>query len=161
MTNYHQLINYLALVSALLSAGVIYGTDMFFAIVFKKAAAQSRDESIADVVGHTHLVADKRMPFIGVVSILSTGLFTVFNVTVHLSGQLTAIALFCLLAHLGLYLKIAKPINSRMSAAIKRGTVPADIRQLQQQWDRIIGYRASLLTIAMLLLIIAALNTCV
>lgn len=158
MTTYFQLINHLSLAIALLSTGVVYGTDVFFAIVFKKAAAKSKDESIADLVSHTHLIADKRMPFIGAASILSTGLFTAFNVTMHLSGQLTAIALFCLLVHLILYLKIAKPINSRMSAAVVRGTVLSDIRLLQQQWDRIIGYRASLLTIAMMGLIIAALN---
>ncbi|TDW96730.1 DUF1772 domain-containing protein [Dinghuibacter silviterrae] len=137
------------LAPALLSTGVVYGTDVFFAIAGKKAAAASRDASVADLLGHTHRVADKRMPFIGVTSLVTTLLYALT------SGRLLwpGVALVLLLGHLALYLSIAKPINARLTSAAVQGTTPTDTRALQVRWDGIIGYRAVLLTLAMLALI--------
>ena len=57
------LISRILLTIAILASGIIYGTDMFYAIVSRKATALSKDSSIADLVGHTHFVADKRHAF--------------------------------------------------------------------------------------------------
>lgn len=37
---------------AILTTGIIYGTDVFFAVVGKKASRMSKDSSIADLLGH-------------------------------------------------------------------------------------------------------------
>jgi hypothetical protein len=153
-----SIITQLLLVIAILATGIVYGTDVFFALAGKKAAEQSKDSSIADVFGHTHLVADKRMPPVGISGIVSIVAFIALKGFSHTSGILAACALICLLAHLTLYLTIAKPINAKMSAAaIKNITLP-DIRQLQQKWDSIIYIRTALLTLAMLALILACQN---
>jgi hypothetical protein len=153
-----SIITQLLLVIAILATGIVYGTNVFFAIVGKKAAQLSKDSSIADVSGHTHLVADKRMPPVGISGMVSTIAFIVLKGFSHPSALLAACAFLCLLAHLVLYLIIAKPINAKMSAAaIKNITLP-DIRHLQQKWDSIIYIRAVILTIAMVALIMACLN---
>ncbi|WP_183559678.1 DUF1772 domain-containing protein [Mucilaginibacter sp. SP1R1] len=145
----------LLLMLATMSTGIVYGIDVFFAIIGKKAASLSKDNSIADYLGHIHLIADKRMPVIGVISVLSTLLFTVTSLLRHTTIVFSGIALLLLLAHLALYLRITKPINSQMSAAAIQGIKPGNIRQLQQRWDSIITYRAVILAVAMLTLILA------
>jgi hypothetical protein len=41
---------------AVLSIGVVYGTDAFFALIGRKALAHSSEAAIADVIGHVHEV---------------------------------------------------------------------------------------------------------
>lgn len=144
--------NNLLLIIAILSTGIVYGTDVFFALIVKQAVKKSTDHSIADLIGHIHLIADKRMPFIGITSILSTIAFICFNGP----GWLPLTALLSLLTHLALYLFIAKPVNAQMSAVASQKVQLPNIRLLQQKWDRIIALRAILLTIAMT----ALLNIC-
>jgi len=43
-----------AVLLACLSTGVIYGTDVFCALVLRPAAAAAREASIADLVGRIH-----------------------------------------------------------------------------------------------------------
>jgi hypothetical protein len=148
----NMFINQILLIVATLTIGVVYGTDMFHAIVVKKAAALSSDHAVADLIGHTHLIADKRMPLIGVTGIVSSLLLTVLNHNASL-GIYSGIALVALISHLTIYLKVAKPINAQMSAAAVAKKTPAAIRSLQERWDSVIYYRAILLTIAMLALI--------
>jgi hypothetical protein len=153
-----SIITQLLLIIAILSTGVVYGTDVFYAIAGKKAAQQSKDSSIADLNGHTHLIADKRMPVVGISSIFSTAIFIILNGWPHISAIMATCALLCLLIHLALYITIAKPINSKMSAAAIKGIVLPNIRQLQQKWDAIIYYRSILLITAMIMLVLAGLN---
>jgi hypothetical protein len=70
----------------------------------------------------------------------------------------SGLALVMLLTHLALYLTVAKPINLKMSEAAVKDIMPENIRALQQRWDSIINYRAALLTMAMLALILAAMS---
>ena len=65
------------LVLAILSAGVIYGVDVFFAVVGRSALASSDDRAIATVMGHIHKTADARMPLFGVLGILATSAFAI------------------------------------------------------------------------------------
>jgi len=50
---------------AILTTGIIYLTNVFFAVVGKKASRMSRSSSVADLLGHIHLVADERIQIIG------------------------------------------------------------------------------------------------
>lgn len=149
------IISQATLAIAILTTGVVYGTDMFYAVVMRKANALSRDNSIADQTGHTHLVADKRMAVIGITSVISTTLCVVLNFQHAYMAYLSGAALLMLLAHLGLYTIVAKPINKIMSDAAVNNIVPLNIRALQNRWDSVIVHRAVLLTVAMVLLIIA------
>ncbi|WP_134088880.1 DUF1772 domain-containing protein [Olivibacter sp. XZL3] len=144
------------LVTAVLTAGVIYGTDVFHALIVRKATALSKDGSIADLMGHTHLVADKRMPVIGMASVLATAFCLLLNFRHGYTAYLSGAALLMQLAHLYLYISIAKPINKKMSDAAVGKIVPSDIRALQNRWESVINYRAALLTAAMFLLSVAA-----
>lgn len=146
-----MLINQILATLAMLATGVVYGTDVFHAIVVKKAATLSSDQAIADLIGHTHLIADKRMPIIGATAILSSLILTAINYNTDIA-IFFALALIALISHVTIYIKIAKPINDRMSQAALEKRTPNDIRQLQQLWDSVIIYRAALLTIAMIAL---------
>lgn len=148
----NMLINQILLVVATLTVGVVYGTDVFHALVVKRAAALSSDQAIADLIGNTHLIADKRMPIIGVTGVISSLLLTALNYNTSLSVY-SGIALTALILHLIIYFKVAKPINAQMSAAAVAKETLSEIRSLQLQWDSVIVYRALLLTLAMIALL--------
>lgn len=148
------MITQLLLLIATLSTGVIYGTDVFHAIVVKKAATISKDSSIADLMGHTHLIADKRMPVFGITALLCTVICIILNINNLSSACLLCAALLMLLSHLYLYMSIAKPVNKAMTAGVVNNIIPGNIRALQNRWDSVIKYRAAFLTIAMILLIV-------
>ncbi|MCD8739136.1 DUF1772 domain-containing protein [Mucilaginibacter roseus] len=148
-----MLINQILATLAVLAVGVVYGTDVFHAIVVKKAATLSSDKSIADLIGHTHLIADKRMPIIGATGLLSCLILTAINYNIHIA-MYSGLASVSLILHLVIYLTIAKPINQTMSKAALNKQMPTNIRQLQQRWDSVIIYRAIALTIAMIALIL-------
>jgi hypothetical protein len=59
-------------VVAVLGTGVVYGVDVFFAVIGRRALAGSSDATIAEVMGRLHQVADARMPIFGVIGLLAT-----------------------------------------------------------------------------------------
>jgi len=148
-------INETLLIIAVLSTGIVYGTDVFFALIVKKAVKKSDDSSIADLIGWIHLTADKRMPSIGITSIVSSVLFICLNGLTDTPGWLASTAVVSLLGHLTIYLTFSKPINSDMSLAARDKIKLHNIRALQQKWDSVISIRAILLTIAMISLLIS------
>jgi hypothetical protein len=148
-------INEILLIIAVLSTGIVYGTDVFFALIVKKAVKKSDDSSIADLIGWIHLIADKRMPPIGIASLLSSVLFICLNGLTDTPGWLALTAVASLLGHLTIYLTFSKPINSDMSLAARDKIKLHNIRALQQKWDSVISIRAILLTIAMISLLIS------
>jgi hypothetical protein len=83
-----------------------------------------------------------------VVSIIAAGLAAAISdgVSAHICA---AAALVALLAWLAIYLRISAPINKRLRAAAASHTVPADTKELQQCWDRVIWLRAALQAIAL------------
>jgi hypothetical protein len=149
--NIHEIL----LIIAILSTGIVYGTDVFFALIVKKAVKKSDDSSIADLIGRIHLIADKRMPPIGITSILSSVLFICLNGLTGTPGWLVFTAVVSLLAHLRIYLTFSKPINSDMSLAARDNIKLHNIRALQEKWDSVISIRAILLTIAMISLLVS------
>jgi hypothetical protein len=136
-----------ALVAAA-TTGLIYGTDLFCALVMRPAAAGAADSSIADLVGRLHEYGDRRLSAPGVIAILATALAaaTSDSTTAQVGG---AIALVAVLAWLAIYIRISAPINKRLRAAAADHTTPPDTRALQQRWDSVIWTRAVLQAIAL------------
>ncbi|PSL22395.1 DUF1772 domain-containing protein [Chitinophaga ginsengisoli] len=140
--------------TAIVATAIIFGTDAFFALVGKKAAAKSKDASIADVMGHFHAVADARMPLIGVMALFTTLLQVIVTGLHTIQGQLAVLSLAALLLHLTIYLTVAKPVNNIMVDGVKFGRLVNNIRELQQRWDKVISLRAALLFVAIISLIL-------
>ncbi|MFE7978388.1 anthrone oxygenase family protein [Streptomyces shenzhenensis] len=138
----------IAALVAVFSAAIIYGTDLFCALVLRPAASGASDGSVADLLGRVHEYGDRRLPLPGVLSIIATTLAaaTDDSTPARIGG---AIALAALLLWLAIYLRISAPINKRLRAAAASHTVPADTRELQQRWDSVIWARALLQTIAL------------
>ncbi|MBE9463706.1 DUF1772 domain-containing protein [Dyadobacter subterraneus] len=139
--------------TSIVATAVVFGTDVFFALVGKKAAAKSKDPSLADLMGHFHEVADARMPVIGITAIVTTLLQVILHDIYTLNGQLAAVSFTALLVHLGIYFAVSKPINNIMVQGVRFGRIIANIRQLQQRWDKVINLRAALLLVAITALI--------
>jgi Domain of unknown function (DUF1772) len=145
------------LVLAIVAVGVVYGVDVFFAVVGRRALAHSSDPAIAEVMGRFHEVADARMPVFGVSGVLATIAFVIVVGLGTVPSLLALVALAGLLIQLGLYLAIAKPINAKMTQAIQKGQILAEIRDLQNRWDRVIIARALAMTLAIVCLVTAGL----
>jgi hypothetical protein len=144
---------------ALLSSGVVYGVDVFFALIARPALRRVDDASLTQVMGHLHAVADARMPLIGATALLSTGgLCWVAGGWSTLPGCLALLALAGLLTQLAAYLLVAQPVNKRQTAAALQRQTPPDARALQSRWDSVIGLRAGALTLAVAALVGVALN---
>jgi hypothetical protein len=144
------------LVLAVLSTGVVYGVDVFFAIIARRALAESSDAAIADVMGRLHQVADARMPIFGVIGLLAMIAFAAVSPFGTTSSWLTLIAISSVLVQLSLYLIVAKPINTKMTEASQRKQVLSDIRELQNRWDSVIVARAVAMALTVGCLITAA-----
>jgi hypothetical protein len=134
----------LTVVIALLGTAVIYGTDVFCALVQRPALAAIDDRALVTVMGNVHRFGDQRLPAPGVIGIVAAALSATLA---GIAGQwpaaiAAATALVLLLVWLGLYLRISAPINRQLTAAAAASETPANARLLQQQWDRIINTRA-------------------
>ena len=134
-----------ALIS-ILGTGVVYGTDVFCALVLRPALAAVDDRALVAVTGNVHLYGDRRMPLPGVVGLLAAAASAaLFGVTGHRANTVAALAATAvLLVWLLLYLRISAPINKQLTSAARNGDVPSNARALQHNWDRIINARAAL-----------------
>jgi hypothetical protein len=70
-----------------------------------------------------------------------------------LQAALAGAALAALLAWLSLYVRIAAPINRKLTQAASAHQTPTNARAMQHQWDHIIGLRVALQTTALALLV--------
>jgi len=135
-------LNAVLVLAALLSAGVVYGTDVFFAVVGRTALARVSDAGLTEVMGRLHQVGDARMPLFGGTALVST-LALVFTTGVGSSPSLLALlALAGLGVQLGSYLAVARAVNTAQTAAAQQGVTPPNARSLQQRWDGVINSRA-------------------
>lgn len=141
---------------AIATAAIIYGTDIFSALVLRPAAVGAADASVADLVGRIHEYGDRRLPAPGAVSIIAAALATAAtdSTAARIAG---ATALAALLAWLAIYVRVSSLINRRLRAAAATHTVPADTRALQRRWDSVIWVRAALQTVALTGLLIVVL----
>lgn len=140
-----ELANILVVISVLATA-VVYGTDVFCALVQRPALAAVDDHALVALMGNVHRYGDRRMPMPGVLGAVSAVAGAVlFAVAGRWAQTITAVcAVVLLLAWIALYLRVSAPINRRLTAAATSGQVPADARVLQSNWDGIINARAIL-----------------
>ncbi|MFD8717592.1 DUF1772 domain-containing protein [Streptomyces sp. NPDC059629] len=148
------LLSQLAALLAIMSTGIVYGTDVFCALVQRSALEQVDDTTLTAVMGNVHRFADRRMPAPGVLGIIAAAAASVLAaVAGHPAGSATAAAAFLLMVVWALvYLRISAPINCQLTAAADSHETPADARTLQQDWDRVIVLRAVLQGLAVLAL---------
>lgn len=116
----------LLIVCAILSIGVTYGTDVFFAVVGRTALQRASDASLAEVMGRIHEGGDSRMPVFGPIGLVSTLAFVIATGLGSASGWLGILALGSLLGHLAFYLRVSKPVNHQLTAAARLGHTPAN-----------------------------------
>src|ERR1700722_1336479 len=74
---------------AVLGTGVVYGTDVFCAMVQRPALARIDDRALVAVMGNIHRYGDRRMPVPGALGIIAAA---VSGALAALSGRWTATA---------------------------------------------------------------------
>jgi hypothetical protein len=147
----------LAALIGVLGTAVVFGTDVFCAMVQRPALARVDDRALVAVMGYVHRYGDRRMPLPGVIGMVGAAASAALAAVAG-SGA-TAImataALALLLVWIVLYLKVSAPINRQLTAAASAGEIPANARVLQANWDRIINVRAVLQGLAVCALCVA------
>ena len=137
------LVSQLAALAAIVGTGVVYGTDVFCALVQRPALARVDDATLTAVMGNLHRFADRRMPAPGILGAAAAGAAAALAAAADRTA--TAAAAFLLLAGwLVLYLRISAPINRTLTAAADARETPSNARALQRDWDRTIIPRAVL-----------------
>ena len=152
-----DLISRTAVLIAVLSTAVVYGTDVFCAMVLRPALAAIDDAALVTITGHVHRYGDRRMPVPGALELLSTAVAAgVATATAHWAQAIAAgVALVLLAMWLVLYTRLSAPINRQLTAAADDGRTLPDGRALQAKWDSIIGARAGLQGLAVAALCVA------
>jgi hypothetical protein len=144
----------IAALIAVLGTAVVYGTDVFCAMVQRPALAAIDDRALVAVMGNVHRYGDRRMPLPGAVGMLAAATTAALAAAAGKWAQAvaaaTAVAL--LVVWMALYARISKPINQQLTAAAATCDVPSDARVLQGKWDRIINARAIIQGLAVALL---------
>jgi hypothetical protein len=130
-------------------AAVIYGCDVFAALVLRPAAARAADASIADLVGWIHHFGDRRLPVPFAVAVLAAATGALLATGAVARGG-AALALAALLAWLVLFLRVSAPVNRSLRAAAAAGAA------LQRRWESVLWARTALQTVALGALLVAA-----
>ena len=145
---------------AVLGTGVVYGTDVFCAIVQRPALARIDDRALLAVVGNIHRYGDRRMPVPGVLGLSAAAISAVFAATAGRGTQAVAagVAVGLLAVWLLIYLRVSAPINRRLTAAVDQSDPTINARELQHNWDRVITIRAVLQGLAVTALCTALLT---
>jgi len=136
----------MAAVVAVLGTAVVYGTDVFCALVQRPALAAIDDRALVAVMGNVHRYGDRRMPLPGAVGIVAAAASAVLAALAGRWAEAVpaSTALALLLIWLVLYARISAPINRQLSVAAEAGDTPPNARLLQAKWDRIINARATI-----------------
>ena len=130
----------------IMASAVIYGTDVFCAIVQRPALAHVSDAALTSVMGRVHEYGDRRLPLPGAIGLVAAILAAI---TAAVAGHAVAavaaaLAVAAEAVWLAIYLRISAPVNRALTSAAKAGQVPADARALQRRWDSVITARATL-----------------
>ena len=141
-----SLLAQLAALLAIVSTGIVYGTDSFCALVQRPALARVDDVALTAVMGNVHRFGDRRLPVPGVVGMLAAAAASVLAALAgHVAGSVAAgIAFVLLVTWVVVYLRISAPINRVLTAAAAAHETPTNARTLQREWDRVIVLRAVL-----------------
>jgi hypothetical protein len=142
---------------AILANAVIYGTDVFGAIVLRPAIAAVDDRTLTQLLGHIHRIADRRFPAIGAAGLIAAvATAALAGASRHWgSAAAAALATLALVIFLAIYNRVSKPVNTALTAAALADRVPGDARQLQARWDSVINARVALQTLALAALCVA------
>ncbi|WP_280301920.1 DUF1772 domain-containing protein [Nocardia neocaledoniensis] len=137
--------------AAVLANAVVYGTDISCALITRSVYRRLDDATVTMSAGWGHYYGDRRMPVFGAGGIVTAVLTLLIAVWAGQFGAAVAagITVVALLAWLALYVRVAKPINTRQTAAARSGVVPADARALQDKWDSILKFRVTLQAVAL------------
>jgi Domain of unknown function (DUF1772) len=137
---------WVAALMAVLGTAIVFGTDVFCAMVLRPALARVDDRCLVAVMGYVHLYGDRRMPVPGVLGIVGAGASAALAGVAGqwLAAAASGVAVGVLLVWLVLYVRVSAPINRQLTTAAKTGEVPPNARVLQSDWDRIITARAVL-----------------
>jgi hypothetical protein len=105
---------HLAAIIAVLSTGVVYGTDAFCALVQRPALARVDDATLTAVMGNVHRFGDRREPIPGILGIIASA---AARILAALAGRPVAsatagAALALLVVWVLLYLRISAPITA-------------------------------------------------
>jgi hypothetical protein len=144
---------------AVLGTAVVYGTDVFCAMVQRPALARIDDRALLAVMGNIHRNGDARMPVPGVIGMLTAAISVAFAAASGhwLQAAAAGVALGLLLIWLVVYLTVSKPINQKLTAGADDPDLPTDARALQRNWDKVIVIRATLQGLAVTALCLALL----
>jgi hypothetical protein len=147
----------LAALIAVLGTAVVYGTDVFCAMVQRPALALVDDGALVAVMGYVHRYGDRRMPIPGVVGMVAAAVSAALAAAAGrwTMASLAATALALLLVWLAVYIRVSAPINRQLTAAAQARNVPANARVLQANWDRVINARGVLQGLAVCALCVA------
>ena len=142
---------------AILANAVIYGTDVFGAIVLRPAIAAVDDRTLTQLLGHIHRIADRRFPAIGAAGLIAAmATAALAGASGHwVSAAAAALATLALVIFLAIYNRVSKPVNTALTAAALADRVSGDARQLQARWDSVINARVALQTLALAALCVA------
>jgi hypothetical protein len=142
---------------AILANAVIYGADVFAAIVLRPAIAAVDDRTLTQLLGHIHRIADRRFPAIGAAGLIAAmATAALAGASGHwVSAAAAALATLALVIFLAIYNRLSKPVNTALTAAALADRVPGDARQLQARWDSVINARVALQTLALAALCVA------
>jgi Domain of unknown function (DUF1772) len=145
---------------AVLGTGVVYGTDVFCAMVQRPALARIDDRALLAVMGNIHRYGDRRMPVPGVLGLVAAAISAVLAAASSRWMQAVAagVAVGLLLVWLLIYLRVSAPINRQLTAAADQSAPSTDARTLQHNWDRVITVRAVLQGLAVTALCTALLT---
>lgn len=143
---------------AILAVGIIYGTDMFCAVVQRPAMARVTDSVLTTTMGEIHRYGDQRLKFPGALGLLST---VAAAVAATISGAGTAaivagfVAVGALLVWFVIYGRVSAPVNAQFTAAVDANQTPPNARALQVTWDSVINLRSVLQGVALLALYVS------
>lgn len=131
---------------AVLGTAVVYGTDVFCAMVQRPALAHVDNRALVAVMGNAHRYGDRRMPVPGVLGLAAAAISAVIAAA---SGRwalaiAAGVAVGLLVVWLTVYLSVSAPINRRLTAAADQSGPPANAKALQHDWDKVITIRAVL-----------------
>ena len=112
--------------TSVLACGIIYGTDVFSAIVPRPALARADDQTLVSIRGRVHDFGDRRLRVPGVAGLVAAILETAViawagHLATTVAGAIAVVALACWLI---IYARISAPINSLPAAAPKAARVP-------------------------------------
>src|ERR1700756_5837721 len=102
---------------AVLGTAVVYGTDVFCAIVLRPALASVDDRALVAVMGSVHRYGDRRMPVPGVLGVLATATSAVLaTVAAHWAQAIAAgAALILVLVLVVVFTRVGGTLNTPLN----------------------------------------------